>query len=389
MGALRLSTGVYIPNHDFRRKTTGGRVGIPDGWIATTTLNNEIGTGVVKMRWETMNPGMGDRAIPYWPYGSGRCMTMEVAAGSPIGVEREVWSPYSPAGHHFGAEQMNLDGRGYWYYRLSAIVFGKRIGGLTASPQAVSVGFDIHNVELNRHRRTAIATLQESGFDGAWRVIQSSVDICDTNGWTPGPGSTTPGFSQVFVGVPGGASTQTCIVGVADVVVETLGPVDQGEQAGTLHAGTPPNTYYELSKTPLYQGMRPYRRTSMVKQDVLPSGRLRSFDPSGGVHPASFEFPHDVLTRNDFLKLSRLWNANRGVGSNGDTWYGRPLPLVIQPNQPDLNYVIPGPGGGTKIPARFYADFANEEFPLEPTGSWQRSDEAGQLYRGNLKFRGR
>ncbi len=386
MGALRLSTGVWIPNHDMRRKSSGGRVGLPDGWGQSAQVGTDVGFGTVKLAWEPIwEGGTGAYDLPAYPYGSGRCLAFEIQAGATASASREIYSPPSPIGSFFGTEQMDRDSTGYWYYRVKALILGKVLSGGGSVNQSYTVAIDIYTSTGSRKRRTCSFTIPESDFDGTWKLRQSAAEACDATGWTAGPGTPAPAYAQIAISCAGGTGTRRVVLAVADLTIETLGPVDQGTGTGQLHASPAPNTFYELSKSPLWQGMRAFRRESMAKQGVLPSGGARTFDPAGGHQPLSFEFPSEVLTRTDYLKLTRLWRANRGYPSNPDTWFGKPVPLLLMPNQPEFVWTQ----GANTYAQGFYADFAGDEFPLESTGSWQRNTESSQLYRGSLRFRER
>ncbi len=386
MGNVRLAVGVEIPNHDMRRKSSGGRVGAPDGWTPTSELTTKIGFGQVKLAWEPMwAPGTGNYDQPAYPYGQGRATTMEVAAAVTSAAGAELWSPRSPAGQFFGAEQMNRDSTGYWYYRVKALVRGKLLSSPGSTPVNYTIGIDVWTANGGRKKRLCNINLPESEFDGTWKLRQSAVEVLDLSAWTAGPGTPNPDYATAFIAFAGGTNTAASILSVADITIETLGPVDQGTGAFQLHASPAPNSYYELSYPPSWEGMRQFRALSMGRQDVLPSGRVRTYDPSGGVRPLLFEFPHGLLTRTDYLKLWRMWRVNRGYPSNPDTLFGRPLPLLLIPNQPEFIWTQ----GVAKLAQGFYVDFANEEFPLIPTGKWQRNDEAGQIYEGTLRFRER
>ena len=154
-------------------------------------------------------------------------------------------------GSFYGTEQMDRDSTGYWYYRVRAMILGKVLSGGGSSNQVYNVGIDIFTANGGRSRRTCSFAINESDFDGTWKLRSSAVEACNATGWTAGPGTPAPAYAKAFIQAPGGTTTRRVVLAIADLTVETLGPVDQGTGTATLHAPTAPNTYYELSKSPL------------------------------------------------------------------------------------------------------------------------------------------
>jgi len=387
MAHPRIALGVEIPNADMRRKTDGlGAVGLPDGWGASTILTGELAGGTALARWGSPQLGGGVRDKAAMLYDDGRYMHLQFNAALAASGTRYVQSGLSPAGQLFGAEQLNPNGEGYWYYRLRFMFIGKYISDpYPATVPPLTVRVDVYNDTLTRTKsflQTALSN-KAAYYTNTWMPLNSAAELLDTSGWVGTGGTDYPCYARVVVSWAGGTLSPSLWAGITGVTLETVGPLDTTQSSlGNSLASATGKTYFELSKNPSWDGMRLGYPLSLAKFERLPSGRMRMFDPSSGSAKPRFELPMRLLTDADFKIVRMLWNANRGYGFNAGTAFGAPLPLVLLPNQPDF-------ATDTTHGRSYYVNLIGDSFPLEYDLLFQPAASSGFRYRGNLIFEGR
>lgn len=359
MGLVRISTGVEIPNANMEAKTDGlGMSGLPDGWTKGTAVATDLTLKVLPLH-------IGDVSLVAPELlGNGRALYAKNNSNYGTSNQRFIQTPRSRA-HFFGAEQM-VSGS-YWKYRLRCIFRGIATGGTPASGVVALIVRVYDSTETNLF--SASLSVVGADWNTGWKELTSTFVIDAGGGWSPAVGNPDHCYVLLNFGTAPGVGI-TIEAMFSRITIESIGPVDAATGSETLGSTL---TWYEISKNPQWKGLELPRQMKMGKGYRLASGSRRYFDPTGGVTRRAFAIPWNILSRDDYRRLYLLWQANKGYSQDSGTKFGKPLPLVLIPNQPDTL-------------GSYYVDVVDDHFPLTYDDEFQSSAESAQRYRGTFHF---
>lgn len=371
-----LACGIPIPNGnmEFKSDGLGQGSGWPDGFRTSTNLQVDLIFSRARTRWTTTR--RGDASYPYAPIfaSRARALTVGVSNSGIPDVARYIDSPPSPPGFTWVGEAVDpfATTNDYWWVRLRLWWRGHGIAPGAAAAWVFQVwGYN----NAAESAPTLLCTIPLNGV----------TDWDPTQGWvlkssTPFKITSTVHHVRVRLVAERGPATAGFAYGsCTDFSVETLGPIDAVSGAGGAEINNPTyaaegngGTYYQLLRDRQWEGCRvtPLR---MGKSSRMPSGGWRWVDPSGGSMRRRFTIPVRLLTRVDYDKLLRLFNANKGLSTDPGSYYGVPFPLVFSPQSVDE-------------PGFYYVAFEDDKFPLEPDGEFMGATLTGALYKGVLNL---
>lgn len=372
MPLLEASLGVEWPNIFCDHKKTSSNIGLCDGWSQTALAETDV---VVSRRDPQFGYAIGTYTNPAGSYLTRNPWALRVQFPSGLGTDdRRIFSPRSPDGQMWGAEQMDFESRGYWWYKLRMIYRIRSSSPGTTG--GIEFGVRVYNANESRTKDFLIISPAAGSWDDTWVGITGQ-GYLDNTGWVGTGSPDEPHHCRFIVHCKHNLSGSTQYISVAHASLETLSPIDIGTGVDTLmdFVGLQENSHYLINKDyDLRRGLPPIRSRSHVISSTLPSGSRRNYDPSGGVIKRDIVLPYKFLTRLDYKKLHLLWQYNKGFGQAPSSYFGTQWPIAVTPRFKDFDQT-------------FMCDFDSPEFPLDKyDGDWLPSTEAAQMYGGIVRF---